>query len=62
VFWSSGVFHEDAWLMPIRPQQPDEVRLEVQQEIVQSLLDIGPVLPTDVTISWLQETLKAIKL
>ena len=19
VFWSSGVFHEDAWLMPIRP-------------------------------------------
>jgi hypothetical protein len=62
VFWSSGVFHEDAWLMPIRPQSPDEVWLEVQKEINQSLLDIGPVLPTDVTISWLQETLKAIKL
>jgi hypothetical protein len=62
VFWSSCVFHEDAWLMPIRPQSPDEVWLEVQKEINQSLIDIGPVLPTDVTISWLQETLKAIKL
>ena len=43
VFWRSGVFHEDAWLMPIRPQQPDEVWLEVQQEIAQSLIDIGAV-------------------
>jgi hypothetical protein len=62
VFWSSGVFHEDAWLMPIRPQSPDEVWLEVQQEIVQSLIDIGAVVPMGVTFSWLQEPLKASKL
>ncbi len=31
VFWRSWVFHEDAWLMPIRPQQPDEVWLEVHR-------------------------------
>lgn len=30
VFWSSGVFHEDAWLMPIRPQSTDEVWQELQ--------------------------------
>jgi hypothetical protein len=31
VFWSSGVFHEDAWLMPIRPEPPEEVWQEVQR-------------------------------
>ena len=62
VFWSSGVFHEDAWLMPIRPQSPEEVWREVQQEIDQSQLDIGAVLPMNVTFFWLQEPLKAIRL
>jgi len=62
VFWSSGVFHEDAWLMPIQPQSTDDVWLEVQQEIDQSLITMGAVLPMDAPISFLQETLKAIKL
>ena len=61
VFWSSGVFHEDAWLMPIRPEPPDEVWREVQQEIDQSLITMGAVLPMDTPISLLQETLKVIK-
>ncbi len=61
VFWSSGVFHEDAWLMPIRPQSPDEVWLEVQQEIVQSLIDIGAVVPMVVQISLPHESDQAMR-
>ena len=61
VFWSSGVFHEDAWLMPIRPQSPDEVWLEVQQEIVQSLIDIGAVVPMVVQISLPHESEQAMR-
>ena len=62
VFWSSGVFHEDAWLMPIRPQSPDEVWLEVQQEIVQSLIDIGAVVPMVVQISLPHESDQAMRI
>ena len=61
VFWSSGVFHEDAWLMPIRPQQPDEVWLEVQQESDQSLIDIGADVPMVVQISLLHESDQAMR-
>ena len=61
VFWSSGVFHEDAWLMPIRPQSPDEVWLEVQQEIDQSLIDIGAVVPMVVQISLPHESEQAMR-
>ena len=61
VFWRSGVFHEDAWLMPIRPQSPDEVWLELQQEIDQSQIDIGAVVPMDVTISLPHESEQAMR-
>ena len=61
VFWSSGVFHEDAWLMPIRPQSPDEVWLELQQEIDQSQINIGAVVPMDVTISLSHESEQAMR-
>jgi len=61
VFWSSGVFHEDAWLMPIRPQQPEEVWLEVQQESDQSLIDIGAVVPMVVQISLPHESDQAMR-
>ena len=61
VFWSSGVFHEDAWLMPIRPQSPDEVWMEEQQEIVQSLIDIGAVVPMVVQISLPHESEQAMR-
>ena len=61
VFWSSGVFHEDAWLMPIRPQSPDEVWLEVQQDIDQSLIDIGAVVPMVVQISLPHESEQAMR-
>jgi hypothetical protein len=61
VFWSSGVFHEDAWLMPIRPQSPDAVWMELQQEIDQSLIDIGAVVPMDVTISLPHESEQAMR-
>ena len=55
------MFHEDAWLMPIRPQSPDEVWLEVQQEIVQSLIDIGAVVPMVVQISLPHESEQAMR-
>ena len=61
VFWSSGVFHEDAWLMPIRPQSPDAVWMELQQKIDQSLIDIGAVVPMDVTISLPHESEQAMR-
>ena len=61
VFWSSGVFHEDAWLMPIRPQSPVEVWLELQQEIDQSQINIGAVVPMDVTISLSHESEQAMR-
>lgn len=62
VFWRSGVFHEDAWLMPIRPQSIDEVWQEVQQEIDQSLIEMGAVVTLDVTSTLPQGPLKASKL
>jgi hypothetical protein len=61
VFWSSGVFHEDAWLMPIRPQSTDEVWREVQQEIDQSLIDIGAVVPIDAPIILPHESEQALR-
>ena len=61
VFWSSGVFHEDAWLMPIRPQSTDEVWREVQQEIDQSLIYIGAVVPMVVQISLPHESEQAMR-
>ena len=61
VFWSSGVFHEDAWLMPIRPQSTDEVLREVQQEIDQSLIDIGAVVPIDAPIILPHESEQAMR-
>jgi hypothetical protein len=61
VFWSSGVFHEDAWLMPIRPQSTDEVWREVQQEIDQSLIDIGAVVPMDAPITLPHESDQAMR-
>jgi hypothetical protein len=48
--------------MPIRPQSPDEVWLEVQQDIDQSLIDIGAVVPINTAMSLPQESMKAIKL
>ena len=51
VFWSSAVFHEDAWLMPIRPEPPEEVWQEAQEKIDQSLNDIGAVVPIDAPIT-----------
>ena len=61
VFWSSGVFHEDAWLMPIRPQSPDEVWQEAHQEIDRILINIGAVVPMDMTISLPYESDQAMK-
>lgn len=43
VDWNSCVFHEDAWLVPLRPLPPDAVWQEIQREMDQSLLDIGAV-------------------
>lgn len=62
VTWKSCVYHEDAWLMPIRPQTSQEVWREVQQEIDQSLIDIGAVLEIDVLRDLPNEVLKASKL
>jgi hypothetical protein len=43
VDWFSCVFHEDAWLMPLRPLPPDAVWQEIQREMDRYLLDIGAV-------------------
>ena len=61
VTWDSCVYHEDAWLMPIRPQSADEVWREVQQEIDQSLIEMGAVVPLDVTRTLPQGPMKASK-
>jgi hypothetical protein len=45
VDWNSGVFHEDEWLMPIRPLSPDETWQEIQSEIDKYLVDVGAVAP-----------------
>ena len=47
--------------MPIRPQQPDEVWLELQREIVQSMIDIGAVVPMVVQISLPHESDQAMR-
>lgn len=62
VTWKSCIYHEDAWLMPIRPQTPEEVWREVQHEIDQSLTDIGAVVQLDVIRNLSIEVLKASKL
>ena len=51
VFWRSWVFHEDAWLMPIRPQPPEEVWQEAQEKIDRILINMGAFVPMDVQIS-----------
>jgi hypothetical protein len=51
VFWRSGVFHEDAWLMPIRPQSPDEVWQETQEKIDRILINMGAFVPIDAPIT-----------
>ena len=61
VTWQGCVYHEDAWLMPIRPQSPDEAWQEVQQETVQSLIDIGAVVPMVVQISLPHESEQAMR-
>ena len=61
VFWSSGVFHEDAWLMPIRPQQPNEVWQEAQEMIDRILISMGAVLPMVVQISLPHESEQAMR-
>ena len=43
VEWNSNVFHEDEWLLPLRPQSADAVWWEVQQEINLYLIDSGHV-------------------
>ena len=61
VFWSSGVFHEDALLMPIRPQQPNEVWQEAQEMIDRILISMGAVLPMVVQISLPHESEQAMR-
>lgn len=43
VEWSSKVFHEDAWLLPLRPQTPEAVWWQVQEEIDNYLIECGQV-------------------
>ena len=43
VDWNSGVFHEDEWLMPIRPLGPEKTLQEIQVEVDQYLVEIGAV-------------------
>lgn len=62
VTWKNCVYHEDAWLMPIRPQTPEEVWREVQQVIDQSLTNIGAVLEIDVLRDLPNEVFEASKL
>jgi len=45
VDWNSGVYHEDEWLMPIRPLSPDETWQDIQAEMDQYLIDVGAVVP-----------------
>jgi hypothetical protein len=45
VDWNSGVFHEDEWLMPIRPLPPEETWRDIQSEMDQYLVDFGAVVP-----------------
>ena len=45
VDWNSGVFHEDEWLMPIRPLSPEETWQDIQAEMDQYLIDVGAVVP-----------------
>jgi hypothetical protein len=43
VDWSSCVFHEDEWLMPICPQTPEEIWRDLQLKIDQGLIELGAV-------------------
>ena len=43
VDWSSCVFHEDEWLMPISPQTPEEIWCDLQLKIDQGLIELGAV-------------------
>jgi hypothetical protein len=44
VDWSSGVVHEDEWLMPLRPVPPEKIWQDIQHEMDQYLVDIGAVM------------------
>ena len=41
VDWNSCVFHEDEWLMPLRPLPPEEIWRDLQVQIDQGLLELG---------------------
>ncbi len=43
VTWKSRVEHPDKWLLPLRPQSPDSVWWEMQEEIDRALLEIGVI-------------------
>ena len=43
VDWNNCVFHEDEWLMPLRPLPPDEIWREIQVQIDQGLRELGAV-------------------
>ncbi len=43
VDWDSAFCHEDTWLLPLHPQNPDSVWWAVQQKIDQYLIECGQV-------------------
>ncbi len=43
VTWEARIEHPDAWLMPLRPQPPESVWWEMQNEIDQALLEMGAI-------------------
>ncbi len=43
VTWESRVEHPDAWLIPLRPQTPESVWWEMQEEIDRALLEMGVI-------------------
>ncbi len=61
VTWQSCVYHEDAWLMPIRPQPPEEVWQEAQEKIDRILINMGAFVPMDVQISLPHESDQAMR-
>jgi len=61
VFWRSWVFHEDAWLMPIRPEPPEEVWQEAQEKIDRIVISMGAVVPMVVQISLPHESEQAMR-
>ena len=45
VEWDSCVYHEDEWLMPLRPPSPEEIWHDIQTEMDIYLVEIGAVVP-----------------